>query len=99
LPPVEQGRELDSLDSAVDAEAEKQPVKMSLYGSPCHVQLAGNLGVITTLQKQLDNLLFARTEPNGLLLHSYLPVTGFASGLSGAAACNFPKDIASTLPF
>ena len=43
---------------------------MSLHRSPSHLQLSGNLGVITTLQKQFNDLLFARTEPNGLLLHS-----------------------------
>jgi len=32
---------------------------MSLHGSACHVELAGNLGIITALQKQLDDLLFA----------------------------------------
>lgn len=47
---------------------------MSFYGSPRHFELTGNLRVITTLQKQFNNLLFARTEPNSLLLHSVLPL-------------------------
>jgi hypothetical protein len=34
---------------------------MSLHGSARHFQLAGDLGVITSLQKQLDDLLFARS--------------------------------------
>jgi len=42
---------------------------MSLDGSPCHLELAGYFGVIATLQKQFNYLLFARTEPNGLLVH------------------------------
>ena len=48
---------------------------MGFYGSHCHLELGGNFGVVTTLQKQFNNLLFARTEPfaftgpNGLLLH------------------------------
>jgi hypothetical protein len=45
---------------------------MRFHGSPRHMELAGDLGVVTTLQKQLDNLLFARTEPNSLLLHPTL---------------------------
>jgi hypothetical protein len=45
----------------LNSKAEKQPVKMSFHGSARHFELAGNLGVITTLQKQLDNLLFARS--------------------------------------
>jgi hypothetical protein len=44
---------------------------MSLYGSARHLELAGNLGVVTALQKQFDNLLFARSKPNGLLRHHY----------------------------
>jgi hypothetical protein len=42
---------------------------MSLDSSPRHLELTGDFGVVTTLQKQLYNLLFARTEPNGLLHH------------------------------
>jgi hypothetical protein len=73
LPPVQQGREFHSLDTASNSETQKQPVEMSLYRSPSHLELSGYLGVVTPLQKQFDNLLFARTEPNGLLLHSNPP--------------------------
>jgi hypothetical protein len=34
---------------------------MSLDGAPRHLELSGNLSVVTSLQKQLDNLLFTRT--------------------------------------
>jgi hypothetical protein len=61
LPPIEHGRELHSLDSAGDSEAEEQPVEMSLHGSARHLELAGNLGIVTALQKQFDDLLFARS--------------------------------------
>jgi len=70
LPPVQQGCEFDSLDTAGNPETKKQPVEMSFHSSPRHFELSGNLGVVTALQKQLDNLLFAWTEPNSLLLHS-----------------------------
>jgi len=42
---------------------------MSLYGSARHLQLAGDLGIVTALQKQFDDLLLARPQPNGLLRH------------------------------
>jgi hypothetical protein len=42
---------------------------MSLHGPPRHVQLGGDFGIVATLQKQFDNLLFARPEPNSLILH------------------------------
>jgi hypothetical protein len=46
---------------------------MSFDGSPRHLKLAGDLGVVTTLQKQFDDLLFARAQPNSLLLHPNPP--------------------------
>mgnify|MGYP007135463146 CR=1 FL=1 len=46
---------------------------MSFHGSPRHVELAGDFGVVTALQQQFHDLLFARTETNSLLLHSFLP--------------------------
>jgi hypothetical protein len=48
---------------------------MGFYGSHCHLELGGDCGVVTTLQKQFNNLLFARTEPNGLLLHLVPPLS------------------------
>jgi hypothetical protein len=61
LPPIKQGREFHSFDSAGDSEAKEQPVKMRLYGSARHLELAGNLGIVAALQKQFDDLLFARS--------------------------------------
>jgi hypothetical protein len=71
LPPIEQGGEFDSLDSAGDSETEEQPVEMSLHGSARHLELGGNLGIVTALQEQFDNLLLTRAQPNGLLRHRY----------------------------
>jgi hypothetical protein len=34
---------------------------MSLYSSSRHLELAGDLGVVTALQEQFDDLLFARS--------------------------------------
>jgi hypothetical protein len=61
LPPVQKGCELHSLDTAGDSETEKQPVEMSLHGSARHLELARDLGIVTALQKQFDDLLFARS--------------------------------------
>jgi hypothetical protein len=73
LPPVQQGCELYSLDTAGNSETEKQPVEMSFHSSSRHVELVCDFGVVASLQQQLYDLLFARTEPNGLLLHPILP--------------------------
>jgi hypothetical protein len=61
LPPVQKGCEFHSLDTAGDSETQEQSVEMSLHGSARHLELAGNLGIITALQKQFDDLLFARS--------------------------------------
>jgi hypothetical protein len=84
LPPVQQGREFHSLDTTGDSETEKQPVEMSLHGSPRHLELHCNFGVVTTLQQQFDDLLFARAQPNSLLLHPISPFFGMASPYIGA---------------
>jgi hypothetical protein len=42
---------------------------MSLHGTPRHIELAGDFGIVATLQQQFDNLLFARPQPNSLILH------------------------------
>jgi len=44
---------------------------MCLHGSARHLQLTGDFGIVTALQKQLDDLLLARSQPNGLLVHHY----------------------------
>jgi hypothetical protein len=75
LLPVQQGSEFHSLDTASDSKTQKQPVEMGFYSSPCHRELGGDFGVITTLQQQFNNLLFARTEPNGLIIHLIPPLS------------------------
>jgi hypothetical protein len=62
LPPIQQGREFHSLDTIIDSETKKQTVEVSFYGAPRHFELAGNLGVVAALQKQLNNLLFPRAQ-------------------------------------
>jgi hypothetical protein len=100
LPPVQQGREFYSLDTAGDAKTKKKPVEMRFHGSPCHVELSGDFGVVAALQQQFDNLLFARTEPNSLLLHPNLPLISWIALRPAklAGGCIFPIVIAPTLP-
>jgi len=73
LPPVQKGCEFDSLDTTGDPETKEQPVEMSFHSAPCHVELGSDFGVIASLQEQVYDLLFARTEPNSLLFHPILP--------------------------
>jgi hypothetical protein len=51
------------------------------HSSARHFQLSSNFGIVTTLQKQLYNLLLARTQPNGLFVHHFSP---FPSGIPGS---------------
>jgi hypothetical protein len=101
LPPVQQGRELNSLDSAGNSETEKQPVEMCFHSSARHLELTRNFGIVTTLQEQFYDLLFARTQPNGLFLHQF-PLNSGIPDRHGAHECGaaetFPEFIASTMP-
>ena len=51
LPAIDQSREFYSFDSSPDSEAQKQSVQMRFHGSESHLELAGDFGVVTTLQK------------------------------------------------
>lgn len=42
---------------------------MGLDSTPGHIELAGDFGVVTSLQEQFDDLLLSGTQPNGVLLH------------------------------
>jgi hypothetical protein len=70
---------------------------MSFHSAPRHLKLTGNLGVVTTLQKQFDDLLFARAEPNSLILH---PIPLLASPFRPTLVQDgiVPYFIAPTLP-
>jgi hypothetical protein len=70
---------------------------MSFHRSPRHLQLAGNFSVVTTLQKQLDDLLFTWAQPNRLFLHRFPPFLNRLRNLM--PGCSLQNPIASTLPF
>jgi hypothetical protein len=69
LPPVQECCEFDSLDTAGNAKSQKQPVEMRLHRSPSHFELARDFIIVTALQKQLDDLLFALPQTDGPFAH------------------------------
>jgi hypothetical protein len=69
LPPVQESCQLYPFDPAVNAEAQKEPVEVRLYGPPSHVELPGNFRVVAALQQQFSNLFFTRTQPDSVLVH------------------------------
>jgi hypothetical protein len=69
LPPVQKGCQFYPLDTAVDAEPQEQAVEMRLHSSASHVELPGNLGVVTALQQKFSNLFLAWTQPDRRLVH------------------------------
>ena len=73
---------------------------MGFYRPPRHFELLGDLGVIAPLEKQLDNLLFARTQPDSLLLHHFphFPYSLHHLRLDSAHGGIFPKLIAPAMP-
>jgi hypothetical protein len=68
---------------------------MRFHSAPRHVELSRNFGVVTTLQKQFDNLLFAWTEPNSLIHHS-IPLTKISHRLRLDSERQNPFNIHST---
>jgi hypothetical protein len=63
--------------------------------------LARYFGVVTPLQKQFYDLLFAWTQPNGLFLHPF-PLSFWpprpALAHKSSVAVSFPESIASAMP-
>jgi hypothetical protein len=72
---------------------------MSLHGTPRHVQLGGDFGIVATLQKQFDNLLFARPQPNSLILHQVPLFVVYCFPWPDEQHGSFPNLIAPSLPF
>jgi len=71
---------------------------MSFYGPSRHLQLAGDFRIITTLQKQFDNLLFARAKPNSLFVHRFPPFFFLSLIAIAHWGRSLPFPIAHTLP-
>jgi hypothetical protein len=46
---------------------------MGLDRTPGHLQLFGNLRIVTALQQQIGDLLLPWTQPNGLVCHAVSP--------------------------
>jgi len=51
-----------------------------LHRAPGHLELSGNLRIVATLEQQLGNLLFPRTQPNRAFVHSGFPLDLLHSG-------------------
>jgi hypothetical protein len=75
LPPIENGCKFDPLDTASNCKSQKKTIKVRFHGAPGHLELSRNLGIVATLQQQFGDLLFARTQPNGALVHFGFPLT------------------------
>jgi hypothetical protein len=87
LSPVEQSRELDPLDSVLDSEPQKHTVEIGFDGAFRHFQLTGDFGVVTSLKKQIDDLLLPASQQAELLVHAlYLTAT---QGITGASDSRF----------
>jgi hypothetical protein len=74
LPPIKNGCELYSLDTASNCKSQEQTIKVRLHRAPGHLELSGNLRIVATLKQQFRNLLFARTQPNRALVHFGFPL-------------------------
>jgi hypothetical protein len=77
LPPIENGCKFDPLDTASNCKSQKKTIKVRFHGAPGHLELSRNLGIVATLQQQFGDLLFARTQPNGALVHFGFPLRFF----------------------
>lgn len=57
---------------------------MGLDGAFGHVQIAGNFGVVTSLEQQIDDLLLPASQPVRLLVHLlHLAVTQSTTPMPG----------------
>jgi hypothetical protein len=45
------------------------------HRAPGHLELSRNLRIVATLKQQFGDLLLARTQPNGVLVHFGFPLT------------------------
>jgi hypothetical protein len=64
LPPIQEGGELHSFDTAGNSEAQKKTVEVRLHRAQGDVELLSDFLIAATLQQQLGNLLFPRREPD-----------------------------------
>jgi len=74
LPPIENGCEFDPLDTAGNCKSQEKTIKVRFHRAPGHLELSGNLRIVATLQQQFGDLLFARTQPNGAIVHFGFPL-------------------------
>jgi len=68
MPPIQQGRKLDPLDSAHDPEPQIEPAEMSLHRARCDVEVFADLDVVTSQKKERNYIPLARSQLYGLAL-------------------------------
>jgi len=61
LPPIKNGCEFDSLDTACDCKAQEKTIEVRLYRASGHFELPRNLRIVAALQQQFRDLLLAWT--------------------------------------
>jgi hypothetical protein len=71
LSPIKQSRELNPLDAPLDSETQKQAVEMRFDRSLGNVQIFSNFRVVTSLEKQIDDLPFPGAHLAELLFHNH----------------------------
>jgi hypothetical protein len=75
LSPIEQSRELNPLDAALDSETQKQAVEVCFDCALGDIQVASDFRVVASLEQQIDDLPFPRSHLAELLFHKSLHLT------------------------
>jgi hypothetical protein len=75
LSPVKHSREFDPLDPALDSKTQKQAVEMRFDGALGDIQVPRNFRVVTSLEKQVNDLTFPRAHLAEILFHKYCTCT------------------------
>jgi hypothetical protein len=79
LPPIKNGCEFDSLDTASNCKSQEQTIKVRFHRAPGHLELSRNLRIVATLEQQFGDLLFAWTQPNRAFVHFGFPLRFYDS--------------------
>jgi hypothetical protein len=71
LSPIKQSRELNPLDATLDSETQKQAVEMRFDRSLGDVQIVSDFRVVTSLEKQIDDLPIPRSHLCEFFFHKH----------------------------
>lgn len=73
---------MNALDALGDAVTHEQAIEVRLHGTARHVELARDFSVVATLKQELDDLLFARSQPD-LVQAAFICMHSYSSHCSG----------------